>query len=80
MGTNNADNSCAHVHSNPGPVPTFTERIVVKLSPDQHQAVQRIALTLGFTVCDVVRWFIDEGARAVEAVPTFTELKGSTHD
>jgi hypothetical protein len=78
MGTDKADNSFAYVRRKPGPIPMFTERVVVKLRADQHEAVQRIATALGFTVSDVIRWFIDEGAHAVEAVPEFIELERST--
>jgi hypothetical protein len=52
----------------------FTERMVVKLRADQHDAVQRIARTLGMTASDVMRWWIDEGVRAVEGVPEYMNL------
>ena len=56
----------------------FTERIVVKLRRDQAQAVQRIARTLGLSSSDVVRWWLDEGIRAVEGVPEFRTLEEVT--
>ena len=55
-------------------VPAETARVVVKLRPDQYQAVKRVAAVLGLTGSDVIRWFIDEGTRAVEATPNFNAL------
>lgn len=72
MGTELPTNSC---HRVPGPTPIFTERTVVKLRGDQRQAVERIAVTLGQSVSDVVRWFIDQGVRAVEGAPGYETLK-----
>lgn len=66
-------NLCAR--NRPGPKPVFTERVVVKLRPDQLQAVERIAHVLGVSTSDVVRWFIDQGVQAVEAVPEFNRLE-----
>lgn len=77
MGTATGNNSCQRA---PGPKPIFVRRVVVKLRRDQHEAVQRIARTLGLSASDVVRWWIDEGIRAVEGVPEFRTLEGVTSD
>jgi hypothetical protein len=60
----------------PGPKPVFTQRAVVMIRPDQRQALDRIAATLGLTVSDVVRWMIDQGTEAVEAVDSYRTLQG----
>jgi len=77
LGMANTANSCAG--DRPGPKPIFTARVVVKLRPDQYDAVKRVAAVLGLTGSDVIRWFIDEGTRAVETTPNFNTLERSNH-
>jgi hypothetical protein len=66
-------NLCARVPS--GPKPIFTERLYVKIRSDQRDALERIAVTLGLSLSDVVRWLLDEGTQAVESVPSYHTLK-----
>lgn len=69
----NRRNPCAPVR--PGPKPVFTERTVVMIRADQRQGLNRIARTLGLSVSDIVRWFIDEGMHAIEATESFATLR-----
>lgn len=71
-------NPCQPVR--PGPVPIFTERIVVKIRADQAEALQRIARVLGQSVSDVTRWFIDNGIQAVEGTSAYQQLEELPHD
>lgn len=62
--------------NSPGPAPTFTERMEVRLRPDQYEAIDRISSALQFTPSELVRLFIDQGTEAVESVATFKSLTG----
>lgn len=59
----------------PGPCPVFTERLIVKVRPEQLAAVQRIARVLHRPASDVVRWFIDTGVAAIDQAPTYQLLE-----
>lgn len=59
-----------------GPAPVFTERMVVRLRPDQSDAIARIAKAFQLTPSELVRMWIDLGSEAVESVPTFKILTG----
>lgn len=59
----------------PGPTPTFVHRMDLRLRADQVQALTRLARVVGVSTSDLVRWFIDEGVRAVEAAPSYEALK-----
>jgi hypothetical protein len=46
----------------------------VKLRGDQRQAVERVAATLGLSVSDVIRWFIDVGTASIESTDHYETL------
>ena len=73
----NANN--LHGANPPGPRPKFDHRMDLRLRSDQVQTLTRIARVIGVSVSDLVRWFIDEGVRAVEAAPTYDVLKEKTN-
>lgn len=50
----------------PGPEPVFTHRVQVKVRPDQHESLARVAGLLGMSQSDVVRWVLDSGLAAIE--------------
>lgn len=42
----------------PGPAPVFTERLDVKVSPEQRALIETWALVMGVSVSEVVRTFL----------------------
>ena len=58
----------------PGPKPVFTERMDLRLRPDQVQALARISSVIPATTSELVRMFIDYGTDAFESVPNFKSL------
>lgn len=78
VGMQVSHNTCQPVR--PGPLPVFSGRVVVKVRPEQVEAVQRIARVLGLTGSDIVRWFIDNGIQAVEGTDTYQQLKEAPHE
>lgn len=58
----------------PGPKPVFTERMDLRLRPDQVDALARIASVVPMTASELVRMFIDVGTDAFESVPNFKSL------
>lgn len=50
----------------PGPAPVFTERIQVKVRPDQRAALRRVAGLVEMTEAEALRWIIDHGTAAIE--------------
>lgn len=61
-----------------GPKPLFTERMEVRLRPDQAAAMQRIAKTLNLPTAELMRWFVDQGIGAVEGAPAYATLEGAS--
>jgi hypothetical protein len=57
-----------------GPLPVFTDRLVVNVRPDQVRSLDHIAAVVGCSRSDVVRWMLDTGVTAVESYPTFKTL------
>lgn len=50
----------------PGPRPVFTRRMELRLRADQHRALVTIARSIGVSVSDVVRSFVDHGINHME--------------
>jgi hypothetical protein len=50
----------------PGPAPVFTERIELRLRPDQVQRLDRIAKAIGWSRSDVIRLGLDQFTEAIE--------------
>lgn len=69
----NAANPC---HRNgPGPTPVFTERLVVKIRPDQADRLAVIARALRLNQSEVVRYALDLFTESVEAQAMFHRMK-----
>ena len=50
----------------PGPDPVFTERIELRLRPDQVRKLDRIAKAFGWSRSDVIRLGLDQFTDAIE--------------
>lgn len=50
----------------PGPEPVFTERMELRMRPDQVQALDRIAKAFRMTRSDVLRLAVDQFTDAVD--------------
>lgn len=75
-------NTAEPVQANrPGPKPLFTERMDLRLRPDQVAGMERIAAVIGVTQSDLVRWFIDSGIKAfnAEALNELERLRHGSH-
>ncbi|MGI9121202.1 MAG: ribbon-helix-helix protein, CopG family [Acidimicrobiales bacterium] len=59
----------------PGPDPVFTERIELRLRPDQVQRLDRIAKAFRMTRSDIVRLAVDSFTDAVEEQPVLRRLE-----
>ena len=57
-------NPCLPVRRH-GPRPVFTDRLVVKVRPDQRTTLEQLAGSLDMTLSDLVRWILDHGIDAV---------------
>lgn len=72
----------------PGPKPQFTEEFLVKLRPDQRDALDHVAEVTGMTRSEALRRFIDQGFTAFrsaletihEADPVAVAAAVAAHD
>ncbi|MFT3854170.1 MAG: hypothetical protein QM733_15720 [Ilumatobacteraceae bacterium] len=53
------------VRGNPGPKPVFTDRMELRMRPDQRHDIEVFASLLGLTVSEVTRWILDVGIGAI---------------